>query len=447
MLGDFAADPEARLLQRAVERGLLAQDLAARCRQAALASGRPAGELLVERGVLTPAQVAGLHGSEDETLAPGAPPTLATSGDATMADAATLPPPPLSTAAPAGDITYMPFATTLSTGAAPASTTRSGTPQPGDVIGDFEVLGPLGQGGMGAVFRARQRSLGREVALKVLANERLAGQAVERFLREARAAATVQHPHVVTTFHAGADPATGRLFIAMELVGGGDAERLAAAAGGRLPEVRALEIARDAARGLVALGAAGLVHRDIKPENIFVAPDGAAKLGDLGLARRQAGDDRLTQTGAVVGTPCYMAPEQARGETALDARADVYGLAATLYRLLAGARPFAGGSVPSILHRIVSEPAPDVRQLAPEVTPATAALLARAMAKDPGRRHPDAAAFLADVEAALAAARDPSSAPPPEPAGRRSRTLVVVVLLALLLALLLVVALAALALR
>ncbi|MCO5168418.1 MAG: serine/threonine protein kinase [Planctomycetes bacterium] len=450
MLGEGAADHDRGLLQRAVARGLVPQELAERCHQAARASGRPASQLLVERGVLTAVQVDLLaqEVAGGETLAPGAHPTLATiapsAGDATVADAATVPPPPLPapSEAPEGDVTYMPFATTLSTGAA-APTAPQGPPRPGDVIGDFEVLAPLGQGGMGAVFRARQRSLGREVALKVLTDKGLARGAVERFLREGRAAAAVQHPHVVTTFHAGADPATGRLFIAMELVTGGDAERLAVAAGGRLPEARALEVARDAARGLVALEAAGLVHRDIKPENLFLAADGAAKLGDLGLARRQAGDDRLTQTGAVVGTPCYMAPEQARGETMLDGRTDVYALGATLLRLLTGARPFAGGSVPAILHRILDEPPPDVRALLPGVSPATAALLDRALAKDPGRRQQGAAALLADLEAALAALRAGPAAAGAAAGAGRARGAVPLVAAAIVVSLLALAALAA----
>ncbi len=286
---------------------------------------------------------------------------------------------------------------------------RHTPPQPGELIGgDFRVVEPLGEGGMGCVVRARQVSLGREVALKVLsaeAQERSSAQAAERFLREGRSAASVLHPNVVTTFAAGKDEPTGRLFIAMELVTGGDAERLCERRGGRLTEVEALLLIRDCARGLVALEAAGLVHRDIKPENIFIGQDGAAKLGDLGLARRAVGDDRLTATGMVVGTPVYMAPEQAMGNVDLDVRTDVYGLGATLFRLVSGKKPIEGArSIPQLLARIVTEPAPDVREVAP-VSDVTATLLLRLMAKVPEQRPASAKELLAELEATIATLR------------------------------------------
>jgi serine/threonine protein kinase len=311
------------------------------------------------------------------------------------------PPTPRPSGPPQGNVTWMPSEEDLSS--APAHDDGPPPLGAGDIVGDFMIVDLLGEGGMGTVYRAGQLSLQRQVALKVLvAGEVGDGDATERFLREARSAAAVNHPHVVTTFAAGKDAKAMRLYIAMELMPGGDAERLAAKAGGRLPERRALEVIRDCARGLVAIEEAGLVHRDIKPENIFLTTSGAAKLGDLGLARRVSGDDRLTQTGFIVGTPCYMSPEQANGETDVDIRTDVYALAASLLRLLTGKRPFEGGSVPAILYRVTSEPPPDPREAAPATSPATCALIARAMAKDRSERHPGAAALLADLEAALA---------------------------------------------
>src|SRR5690606_17424771 len=149
------------------------------------------------------------------------------------------------------------------------------------------------EGGMGAVYRARQLNLDREVALKVVsAHVAVEPGYAERFVREARAAAKVSHPHVITIFDAG--QVDGQLLMALELMRGGDAAQLAKKAGGRLPEARALQVVRDCARGLQALEKAGLVHRDIKPANVFIGEDGGAKLADLGLARSRAGDDRMT---------------------------------------------------------------------------------------------------------------------------------------------------------
>ncbi len=333
----------------------------------------------------------------------------------------------LNPAAAAGSAPWLTEGTTAVPGAptlvppgtrAQASSAGAPPPAPGDLIGDFRVVQPLGSGGMGCVVRARQVSLGREVALKVLHHDKQStgqaptNQAMERFVREGRSAASVLHPNVVTTFAAGKDEATGRLFIAMELVQGGDAERLCERRGGRLPELEALALIRDCARGLGALEAAGLVHRDIKPENIFLGKDGTAKLGDLGLARRAVGDDRLTATGLVVGTPVYMAPEQALGNVDLDVRTDVYGLGATLFRLVSGKKPLENSrSIPHLLARIVSEPAPDVREVAPDVSDATAALLLRLMAKEPALRPASAAALLAELETTIAELRAGRTSP------------------------------------
>ena len=389
------------LLRLAVQRGALSAHLAERCAAEARRSGRPPRALLLEHRVLALAVVEALE------------------AELTQAGARTLVPgPEVAGQPPPGDVTWMPYQPPQpgaeTTNGADAAT-RAGTSQPaagggeparlGERLGDdFVLVERLGAGGMGVVYRVRQLSLQRDVALKLLPPAGR-GDATGRFMREASAATRVQHPHVVSTFAAGADPASGRLFIVMELMRGGDAEGLLASAGGRLPEARALEVVRDCARGLTALEEAGLVHRDIKPANVFLTPEGTAKLGDLGLARLQSGDDRLTATGTVVGTPCFMSPEQALGETDLDTRSDVYALGALLMCLVSGERPFAGGSVPRILSRIVNEPPPDLRQLVPGVTPATAALVKRAMSKAREERPPGAAALLTEVEAALLAAR------------------------------------------
>lgn len=261
-------------------------------------------------------------------------------------------------------------------------------PEPGDLplrIADFEVRALLGAGGMGRVYRAREENLGRDVALKLLDPallSELGGH--QRFLREARALAAINDPHVVTCFRLG--EAEGIPFLAMELLTG-DARGLLQEAGGRLDEAQVLALGLDAARGLEALGRAGLVHRDLKPSNLLVDAAGRVKLGDLGLARRGGGEDRLTITGAVIGTPAFMSPEQLRGETTLDARADVFGLGATLWNLLTG--------LPPTLARELGEV---------ERSPRTEALLRRCLATNPSERYPDATSLRRALEECLASA-------------------------------------------
>ncbi|MCO5166379.1 MAG: serine/threonine protein kinase [Planctomycetes bacterium] len=276
---------------------------------------------------------------------------------------------------------------------APPATTGAGPAPEGlpRTLGGFDLLAPLGQGGMGRVFRARERALARDVAVKLLAPALAADPgARRRFLREARVLAAVNDPHVITCYSAG--ELDGQPYIAMELMTGGDAQGLLARAGGALPERRALELARDAALGLAALEAAGLVHRDVKPTNLFLTPGGRAKLGDLGLARSQTGADRLTLTGVAVGTLAFMAPEQIAGAPDLDARVDVYGLGATLYALLTGAPPLRSRGAPG-----------DLARRRPGLSERAVALVQRAMEPEAARRHPGPGALLAAIEEALRA--------------------------------------------
>jgi len=274
----------------------------------------------------------------------------------------------------------------------------------------YRVLETLGEGGMGSVYRAHHSESGSEAALKLLKPEFAQDEeARERFLREARTCMKVSHPNVVRILAAG--EAGGRCYMALELVEGGDAEELLEDCPQGLPEQQALEIVRDCARGLVAIEAAGLVHRDIKPGNIFLTDEGEAKLGDLGLARSALGEDRMTVTGTVVGTPAFMSPEQACGESELDVRTDVYSLGATLYCLLTGKHPFTGRSAWVIVKNVVNEPAPDARELCPSLSEPTHALLKRTLAKSPEDRHRSAQALLNALEAALRGEPDPN--PPP----------------------------------
>lgn len=272
------------------------------------------------------------------------------------------------------------------------------------VIAGFRIVKKLGEGGMATVFLAEQLSLQREVALKLMspqiAND---AESAERFLREARIAAAVNHPNIVSVIDVGRHE--GQLYLAMELVTGGDAAQLADRLGGVLPESRALEILIDCAEGLGALGDARLVHRDIKPSNIFLTKEGRAKLGDLGLARSEDGADRLTVTGFLVGTPAFMSPEQAGAADLVDIRSDIYALGATLFDLATGQQPYTGNGPIAVAAKVLTEPTPDPQLINPLLSSATAAVIRRAMAKKPEDRFQTPAELNAALRAALAGAQ------------------------------------------
>ena len=272
-------------------------------------------------------------------------------------------------------------------------------------LGGYELLNEVGRGAMGAVFKARQRSMNRIVALKVLP-QRLAKNAefVARFLREAQSAARLNHVNIVQAFDAG--QAGGYYYLSMEFVEGPCLDKLLRTSGA-LSEQRALEIVRDIARALEAAHGAGLIHRDVKPANILLTPQGEAKLADLGLARESVakGGGELTNIGVALGTPDYMAPEQVRGEGDIDGRCDIYSLGATLYHLLTGQPAFKGGTRAEIMAMHLRDPMPDPRDLRAQVSPAAAAIVKRATEKERSGRYATASAMLADIEAAIASKR------------------------------------------
>lgn len=304
--------------------------------------------------------------------------------------------------------------------------------QPGELgrLGPYRVLGLLGAGGMGLVFRAEDRQLGRTVALKVMKPQLAAdGTARQRFLREARAAAAVRHDHVVTIYQVGED--RGVPYLATELLEGQTLEQRLRQPD-PLPVAEALRVGRELAEGLAVAHGRGLIHRDIKPGNIWLEAggrrpaDGAAsgaagrvKILDFGLARLADGQEGLTQTGQALGTPGYMAPEQATGGE-VDRRTDLFSLGCVLYRMLTGRRPFPGRNVLEVLRsQAVDEPTPP-RQLNPDVPPALAGLTLRLLAKDPRDRPPSADA-VAEELAALE--RAGAGEPQARPARRRRRPL------------------------
>ena len=253
-------------------------------------------------------------------------------------------------------------------------------------VGDFDLRELLGEGQCGSVFRARQKSLDRYVALKIL-NSRFAAdpENVTRFQQEARATARFSHPHIVQGIDAGSDQ--GLHYFAMELVDGGSARALIDSAPGALAEDTALEISRQAAVGLTAAHAAGFVHRDVKPDNILLTREGVAKLADLGISQAVAHGGGEVEFWA---SPPYVAPEVILGHPA-DARSDIYSLGATLFELLAGTPPFAAQAPDEIFRLHLNEPVPDVRAARPDVRYETAALIHQMLAKDPVQRTSSAA--------------------------------------------------------
>ena len=266
------------------------------------------------------------------------------------------------------------------------------------VAGRYELEELVGTGGMSSVFKARDRLLERRVALKVLHQHYTDDEEyVERFRREARVVAQLSHPNIVTVIDRGEDE--GRQFIVFELVEGRTLKELLEEEG-RLPVQRALEIALQVARGLAFAHEHGLVHRDVKPQNVILNGDGRAKVTDFGIARSRD-IQGVTQTGMVLGTSNYVAPEQAQGGK-VDRATDVYSLGVVLFELLTGEVPFPGESFVAVAMRHVNEPAPSVLERRPDVPARVAHAVARALEKDPAARFPTMDAFAAELEACLA---------------------------------------------
>jgi serine/threonine-protein kinase len=252
----------------------------------------------------------------------------------------------------------------------------------GQLIADrYELKHVVGTGGMSSVYCAHDTLLERDVALKLLHEHHSRdGDYVERFRHEARAVAQLSHPSIVTVIDRGDDG--GRQFIVFEFVDGRNLKELVA--DGRLPVRRVLEIGVEVARALAFAHAQGLVHRDVKPQNVLLTDDGRAKVTDFGIAR-QLDAVGLTQTGTVLGTSHYVAPEQARGER-VDEKTDVYGFGVVLYELLTGEVPYDGDSFLAVAMKHVHEPVPSVLERRPDCPLRLGSLVERAMAKDAEER-------------------------------------------------------------
>ncbi|MBX3469420.1 MAG: serine/threonine protein kinase, partial [Planctomycetes bacterium] len=253
-------------------------------------------------------------------------------------------------------------------------------------VDHYELLGELGRGGMGVVYRARDPLLGRDVALKVLQPQCADAEAVARLQREAQAAGNLRHPGIVPVHAGGVD--RGRPFLVMELVEG-QSLREVLRRDGALGQERAARLVIEVARAVQHAHDHGVLHRDVKPENVLLGRDGRPRLTDFGLAALQGDGRRLTRDGEVVGTPSYMAPEQALGDRQqVGPWSDVYGLGATLYELLAGQPPLAGTSALAVLEASVQGRIPRPRQVRRDLDPALEDVVMRALARDPAARWP-----------------------------------------------------------
>ena len=269
---------------------------------------------------------------------------------------------------------------------------------PGTEIAGYRIEEVIGKGGMGIVYRAEHLHLGRTVALKLMppAHDR-SDEFRQRFVSEARLAASINHPNVITVFDAG--EADGRLYIAMEHVDGTDLRALLVERGTALDASETAGITTALAKALDAAHAGGLVHRDVKPANVLLA-HGHTWLTDFGLTTRTSGGKGLTNAGMVVGTPDYVAPEQINGDK-VDGRADVYALGCVVFQCLTGELPFQADSDIDVLRMHVEEPPPPPSTFDKGLPEEVDAVLARALAKDPRDRWPTATAFAAALRAAL----------------------------------------------
>jgi serine/threonine protein kinase/Flp pilus assembly protein TadD len=276
----------------------------------------------------------------------------------------------------------------------------------GDKLGPYEILAPLGAGGMGEVYRGRDTRLGRDIAIKVLPESFATPFARERFLREARACSALSHPNICAIYDLG--DSEGRPFLVMELLEGETLRRYIGSQPVK-PE-KVLDFGIQLARALEAAHAKGIVHRDIKPANAMITPEGQVKVLDFGLAKigsataappgehqETAVMDDLTMPGTTVGTYAYMSPEQARGGV-VDARGDIWSLGVVLYEMATGSQPFTGPTAAVVLEGLLTQRPVPLRQRNPHAPPELEPIVLKALEKDPGRRYQSASELRADLE-------------------------------------------------
>jgi serine/threonine-protein kinase len=284
---------------------------------------------------------------------------------------------------------------------------------PSEIAGRYEIRAELGRGTMGVVYRAHDRDLGRDVALKVIRStvedaDGAVGTYEQRFLNEARAAGRLSHPAIVVVHDVGRDTASGALFMALELLRGRTLQDVLLEEG-PLTWPEAVRLAARVAEGLHHAHEHGIVHRDVKPANIMVLASGEPKVMDFGIAKVEA--SQLTAAGQLFGTPLYMSPEQARAGP-VDGRSDLFSLGSVLYELLTGRRAFGSDSVHGIVLQVVQSDPPPPSSLVAGIPRNLDRVVARCLAKDPGRRYADGGELATDLRAVLSGT--PLAVPAPE---------------------------------
>lgn len=286
----------------------------------------------------------------------------------------------------------------------------------GTTLGKYQILERLGRGGMADVYKAHHVRLDRDVAIKVLHPHLIEGQDfLARFEREAQAVASLKHPHIVQVFDF--DSQDDLHYIVMELIDGGSLhgrlEELARA-GARMPQKETLRVLKDVASALDYAHGRGMLHRDVKPANVLLDHEGDAFLSDFGIARILS-DTQFTTTGALIGTPQYMSPEQGKG-LPLSKATDLYSLGVVLYEMLTGRAPYDSDTPLGVIHKHIYEPLPSPRLACPDLPPSVEGMLLKSLAKEPDDRFPSAGQMLRALEDGLASIEDqPVAQTPPAP--------------------------------
>jgi serine/threonine-protein kinase len=266
---------------------------------------------------------------------------------------------------------------------------RAAVPEPAEIANRYLVERKLGAGAFGTVYKAKDKILGRMVAIKTIRLEGLAAsgasldELLTRFMREAQVSAQLKHPNIVTIYDIG--EVSGLSYLAMEFIDGVGLEKVIREAGA-MPIERAASIAAQVADALDYAHRQNVVHRDIKPANIMLEAGDRVKVADFGIARVTNSADHLTATGSLLGTPSYMSPEQARGNE-LDGRSDLFSVGCVLYEMLAGKRAFRGESITGLIFKVITEEPPPLKELRPDVPDEIVRIVAKAMAKIPQARY------------------------------------------------------------
>ena len=282
--------------------------------------------------------------------------------------------------------------------AVPSSAGSYAPPPPAEQIAGYRIVGPLGKGSMGSVYKAVQLSLERTVAIKILTPALAANpKYARRFEREALASAKLNHPNIIAALDVGEE--NGLRYLVMEFVPGFNVAQMLLQ--GPIEEHRAMGIAMQVARALDHAHRNEIVHRDIKPANIIVTQEGMAKLGDLGLAKHMEGDASQTEDGVAMGTAFYVSPEQAKGDRRVDIRSDIYALGATLFHMVTGRVAFPGPNPAVVMTRHINDPLEPPETVNPDVGPGVSQIIEKMMAKERESRYQTPAELIADLQAWL----------------------------------------------